>query len=109
MSLHDERLASLLVHLAAEYIAREAGRDTLITPTRAEIGKDRNATIYVSVFPEDQMPHALEFLSRHADDLRTHMKKQGRFSHLPRIRFTEDAGEAHRRHLDDLSRERDSR
>ncbi len=109
MSLHDERLSSLLVQLAAEYIAREAGRETLITPTRAVIGKDRNAIVFISVFPEEQGPHAVSFLMRHADDFRDYMKKQGRFSHLPRVTFMVDDGEVQRRHLDDLSRELDSR
>jgi ribosome-binding factor A len=104
MSLHDDRLASLLVHLAADYIAREAGRETLITPTRAAIGRDRNATVFVTVFPESHAPHALEFLSRHSDEFRTYMKKEARFSHLPRVTFLIDEGEAQRRHLDDLSR-----
>jgi len=105
MSLHDDKLASLLVQMAAQYIAREAGRETLITPTRAEIGKDRNATVFISVFPETHASHAVEFLSRHADEFRTFMKKEGRFSHLPRVKFALDAGEAHRRRLDELSRD----
>ncbi len=104
MAHHDERLSSLLVHIAADFIAREAGRETLITPTRAEIGNDRNATIYVSVFPEDQAEHAVEFLMRNTDEFRAFMKKEGRFSHLPRVKFAVDDGERHRRHLDDLSR-----
>jgi hypothetical protein len=104
MAHHDERLSSLLVHIAADFIAREAGRETLITPTRAVIGNDRNATIYVSVFPDSHEAHAIDFLTRNADEFRTFMKKEGRFSHLPRITFSVDDGEKHRRHLDDLSR-----
>jgi hypothetical protein len=105
MSLHDEKLASFLVQLAARFIAREAGRETLITPTRAMIGRDRNATVYVSVFPESHMPHALDFLSRNADEFRAYMKKEGRLSHLPRVKFEADEGEAFRRRLDELSQD----
>lgn len=104
MSLRDDKAASLLVHLAADFIARNAGRETLITPTRAEIGKDRNATVYVSVFPESHMQHALEFLLRNADEFRAYIKKAARFSHLPRVSFEADIGEQHRRHLDELSK-----
>lgn len=105
MSLRDEKATSLLVHLAADFIARNAGRETLITPTRALIGRDRNATVFVSVFPEDHTSHALEFLMRNADDFRAYIKKAARFSHLPRVKFEADIGEQNRRHLDGLSKE----
>ncbi|HYD93381.1 MAG TPA: ribosome-binding factor A [Candidatus Paceibacterota bacterium] len=106
MSVRDDKAASLLVHLAAEYIAREAGRQTLITPTRADVSPDRkNATVYVSVFPDADTEHAVEFLTRHADDFRSFIKKEARFSFLPRVRFEADLGEKHRQHLDDISRQ----
>lgn len=106
MSVRDEKAASVLVHLVADFIAREAGRTTLITPTRAEIGRDRkNATVFISVFPEADTAHAVEFLIRRSDDFRAFMKKESRFSFLPRVTFAPDAGEVNRRHLDDLSRE----
>lgn len=106
MSIRDDKAASVLVHLAAEYIMREAGRKTLITPTRASIGRDRkNATVYVSVFPDTDTANALEFLGRHSDDFRNFMKKEARFSFLPRVRFEADLGEKNRQHLDTISRE----
>ena len=106
MSIKDERVESLLVHLAADFIAREAGRETLITPTRAELGTDhKSATIYISVFPDAQGPHALEFLTRNVDEFRAHMKKEARFSFLPRVHFVLDKGEQNRQHLDEISRD----
>ncbi len=106
MSFRDEKATSMLTQLAATYIAREAGRDTLITPTRADMSRDhKNATVYVSVFPDDQGTHAIEFLNRHADSFRDFLKKEARFSHLPRVTFAIDRGELHRQHLDDLSKE----
>ncbi len=106
MSIRDEKALSRLLHLAGAYIAREAGRGTLITPTRVTISKDRkNATIYVSVFPDTQVENALAFLVRHRDDFRDYLKKEGRFSVLPFIHFEFDRGEQHRQHLDELSRE----
>jgi ribosome-binding factor A len=101
----DERAASILIHLAGEYIAREAGRTTLITPTRANISKDRkNATVYVSVFPENEKEHALAFLLRQRDEFRDYLKKEGRFSVIPRVQFEFDYGEQNRQHLDELSK-----
>lgn len=106
MSFRDDKATSILVHLAAAYIAREAGRGTLITPTRAEFARDRkNATVYVSVFPDDQKEFAVAFLNRHRDDFRTYLKSESRFSILPRVTFEFDAGEQHRQHLDDISRD----
>lgn len=106
MSVHDDRVISRLMHLAGEYIAREAGRGTLITPTRAEVSRDgKNATVFVSVFPDTDTEHALEFLARHSKNFREYMKKESRLSRLPRVRFEHDAGEKHRQHLDELSRD----
>jgi len=105
MSTKDDRAASILIHLAADYIAREAGRQTLITPTRVELEDRKNAIIYVSVFPDNEREHALEFLNRHKDGFRDYLKKEGRFSILPYVRFAFDAGEANRQHLDELSKD----
>ena len=106
MSFRDDKAAALLVQYAAEYISREAGRSTLITATRANIAKDRrNATVYVSVFPEDQKDHAVAFLMRHRDLFREYLKKQSRFNMLPRVTFEFDSGEAHRQHLDEISKD----
>ena len=106
MSIHDERLTSLLIERAGEYISREAGRGTLITPTRADVSRDgKNATIYVSVFPESDKEHAVEFLKRHKDEFREYLKKKARLSRIPFVTFEFDAGEAHRQHLDEISKD----
>ncbi|MBP9816990.1 MAG: ribosome-binding factor A [Candidatus Pacebacteria bacterium] len=105
MSIRDDKFASLLIQFAAAYIAREAGRDTLITPTRADLARDhKNATIYVSVFPDSQRTHAVAFLNRHKDLFRDYLKKEARFNMLPRVTFEFDSGEEHRQHLDEISK-----
>lgn len=102
-SIRDSRTITLLVEQAAAYIAREAGRETLITPTRAVLSKDgKQATIYVSVFPTDETEHALNFLLRHKDLFRNYLKKTTRLGRLPYIRFEFDRGEANRQHLDGI-------
>jgi ribosome-binding factor A len=96
----------MLTELAAEYIAREANRNTLITPTRTHISPDgRHATIYVSVYPTDEGTHAIEFLMRHKDLFRGYLKGHARFPVLPYIVFEIDYGELNRQRLDELSRE----
>jgi ribosome-binding factor A len=102
----EKRASSNLLHLAAAYIALEAGRNTLITPTRTDISPDRkNATIFVSVFPDSEAEKAVEFLARHRDDFRNYLKQHGRFAILPFIKFEFDYGEANRQRLDEISRE----
>lgn len=104
--LHDKKVAVLLTELAGKYIAREAGRTTLITPTRSTISRDgKNATIFVSVFPDNDKENALAFLKRHKDLFRDYLKKASRLSRLPYITFEFDYGEQNRQHLDELSRE----
>ncbi len=103
MSARDERAVSILLERVGAYIAREAGRSTLITPTRATFSKDRkNATIYVSVYPEKDEGHALEFLMRHKDLFRNELKKTARFARLPFTWFELDRGERARQHLDEV-------
>lgn len=101
----DLRAVSILLENAGRYISREAGRGTLITPTRALFSKDRkNATIFVSVFPDGQDDHALAFLMRHKDLFRNELKKTTRFPRLPYIRFELDRGERARQQLDEVSK-----
>lgn len=96
----------MLTELAAQYIAREAGRSTLITPTRTDLGRDgKNATIFVSVFPTEEGPHAITFLMRHKDLFRSFLKSRARFPVLPYITFEIDYGELNRQRLDELSNE----
>jgi ribosome-binding factor A len=102
----EKRASSNLLHLAADYIAREAGRGTLITPTRVDISPDRkNATIFVSVFPDGERDHAMAFLARHRDEFRQFLRQHGRFAILPFITFEFDYGEQNRQRLDEVSRE----
>jgi ribosome-binding factor A len=103
MNFKDTKKSMMLTELAGQYIAREAGRSTLITPLRTHISKDRkHATIYVSVFPTDQGEHAITFLMRHKDLFRTYLKSHARFPVLPYITFEIDYGELNRQRLDEI-------
>ncbi len=96
---------NLLVRFAAGYIARTANRNALITPTRAELSKDRKrAMIYVSVFPNTAQEAAISFLRRHQRDFFLYLKKEARFSYIPNVHFMFDVGEENRQHLDEITR-----
>lgn len=106
MSIRENKAAEMIVHLAAQWIAREAGRQTLITPTRADVSPDRkNATIFVSVFPDGEAEHAITFLTRNRDDFRAFLRKEGKWSVLPFVKFEFDYGEQNRQHLDEISKD----
>lgn len=106
---NTEKASARLTQLAATYIAREAGRTTLITPTRTVFARDpKHATIYVTVFPDSDAEHAIGFLKRHRDMFREFIKKEGRFKILPFIEFAIDHGEKNRQRLDEISRDLES-
>lgn len=107
MNYKATKKSGMLLELAAKYIAREAGRTTLITPTRAHISSDgKYATIFISVYPTEEGEHALTYLMRHKDDVRAFLKESKvRFPVLPYITFEIDYGELNRQRLDELSRE----
>ena len=106
MSFKVDRTASELTQLAGAFIAQEANRDTLITPTRATLGSDlKNATIYVGVFPNEKTPQALAFLNRNWREFRNFLKDKGHLTVLPNVTFELDEGERSRQHLDEVSNE----
>ncbi len=104
-NVRDEKALSRLTELAAKYIAREAGRSTLITPMRTALSSDRKyATVFVSIFPDQEREHALKFLNRHGDLFRDFLKKQGRFAVLPFVKFEFDYGEENRQNVEEISK-----
>lgn len=106
MSTHSNQTKeSLLLRFAAEYIARVANRNTLITPTHVVIPKDKTrATVYVSVFPNTAREAAISFLRRHQKDFFIYLKKEARFSYIPNVHFMFDVGEENRQHIDEITR-----
>ena len=106
--IKDQREEALLTELAAQYIAREAGRSTLITPIHADMRDRKNVTIYVSVFPTEESENAIKFLARHKDLFREYLKKASRLAILPYVTFEIDYGERNRQRIDELSREIDN-
>ncbi len=102
----DRSEEGLILRLVSQYIAREANRSTLITPTRVVLSRARTkATVYVSIFPDIDTHNALEFLQRHRGNLFNYLKKESRLSPIPGIQFEFDVGEQNRQHLDELSKE----
>jgi ribosome-binding factor A len=104
MSPRNEKLQEAIAHAAAEFVAREANRNTLITVTRAQLSETgANVSIFVSVYPESGEEPALRFLQRNVREFGTFLNSQVRGVRVPHIEFMIDEGEKRRRRLDELT------
>lgn len=89
----SERAAEIVAHEAAQFIAREAGSESLITVIRAETrAHGDRMMVFVSVFPVEKARAALAFLERQREAFSDYLKQHARLR-LPRIDFMLDNGE----------------
>jgi ribosome-binding factor A len=101
----NERLKGMLRDMAAEFVAREAGRQSLVTVTDVAISpNEKEVTIFVTVLPVEKEQAALDFLNRQARDLRHYFKEHSKLRALPFPVFMIDFGEKNRQRIDELSR-----
>ncbi len=104
MDNRNERIQEALRATAAEYLAREAGRQSLITVTAVRMSEDgRRALIFITVFPDSSEQSALAFAQRSRKELSKPFKQHARGASLPHIEFRIDEGEKSRQRLDELS------
>ncbi len=106
MTERQQKVREELLKIAGEFISREANRNNLITATDASISPDlKQATVYISVFPNDNEQGALAFLKRHRNDFRSFLKQKISFKVLPFVDFKIDEGEKNRQRIEELSQE----
>lgn len=87
MNKSNERATEAIAHAAAEFIAREASTESMITVTRARsLGGGDRVIVFVSVFPEDKARPALAFLERQREAFSEYLKKHAHLR-LPRVDF----------------------
>ena len=106
--MHDRhvRVVSLLKEHAANFIRQESNPDPLITVTNATISPDyKRVTIFITTIPEDREADALIFLKRYGSEFRHYIKKHSNLKIIPHVDFEIDAGERHRQHIDEISRD----
>ena len=100
------QVSLLIKDAAADFLNKESNRTSLITVTRANISKDfRNATVFFTVFPDDQQEQVLHFARRKRADFKAYLKSHLRLRRIPFVDFEIDFGEKHRQRLDEVSRE----
>ena len=91
--------------VAAEFLAREANRNTLITVTRTDISSDgKRVNIFITVLPESYEEQAVAFANRNRSELSDFFKKKVK-ALPPHVEFIIDKGEKNRQRLDELSNE----
>lgn len=89
---------------AAEFLAREAGRASLITVTNTYLSDDgRRGIVFITVLPEKDEASALAFAQRHRSELAKTFREHVKGASLPYIDFMIDKGEKNRQRLDELS------
>ena len=88
MTLRQDKISSTIKKLAGEFINLESDRESMITPIGANISKDlKNATIYVTIFPENKEEESLEFLKRKRSDFRDFFKNQIKIRNINNVIF----------------------
>jgi ribosome-binding factor A len=104
MENRTEKIKEALRSTAAEFLAREAGRQSLITVTNTIVSSDgRRGMIYITVLPTKDEESALKFANRNRTELAIFFKKRVKGVQFPHVEFAIDMGEKNRQRLDELS------
>jgi ribosome-binding factor A len=91
MGKKEDRLASALHTVAAEFINRESNRKSLITVTHVDWPEgEKQARVFVSVFPQKDTHAAMDFLKRQHDHFMSYLKKSVKLHMLPYVSFLPD-------------------
>ncbi len=100
----NERLREALREIAAEFLVREAGPQSLVTVTRAHVSEDgKHGTIFITVLPESAEQAAADFANRNRSEFSDFFKKRVKGALPPHVEFVIDKGEKNRQRLDELS------
>lgn len=88
-----DRAAEIVAHEAAEFIAREAGSESLITVIRAQsVAHGDRMMVFVSVYPIEKAQAAMRYLECQREAFSDYLKAHARMR-LPRVDFMLDNGE----------------
>lgn len=105
MTQRQEKAANFIKELAAQFLELENNNTSLITVTGATCSPDlKQATVLITVFPEDKEKAALDFAKRRRSDLRDYIKKNMSTKSVPFVDIVIDQGEKNRQKIDELLR-----
>ncbi len=98
-----EKISSLLEHLAAEFIVREADNSSLITVTGSRLSDSgQHIDILVTVLPEEKEEVVKGFLARHKAGFAEYINERAKIGRTPKFDFKIDKGEKNRRVIEDI-------
>ncbi|MBY0376385.1 ribosome-binding factor A [Patescibacteria group bacterium] len=107
MSQRTDKVSNLVRELAAQFLARENNKTSLITVTSTNVSPDlKKGTIFITVLPESKEHDALEFAKRKKGELRDYLKQNMETKSIPFIEIEIDHGEKNRQKIDELLREK---
>ncbi len=99
----SEKMREAIRHAAAEFLATESNRTSLITVTGIQLSpKGDRATVLITVFPNEKEKEAIAFAARQGGALRDFIGKRISLQYIPRISFAIDIGEKNRQKMDQL-------
>lgn len=105
---HHEKMAEEVRRIAATFLEMEANNTSLITVTHVGITADsKQATVYITVFPESKEADTLNFVKRKRKELREYASKHLKVGRIPFLEVELDLGEKNRQKIDALLREAD--
>ena len=106
MSERVEKIKEVVRSACAEYLATASNGTSLITITDITVTPDlKQATLFVSVYPESSEDSAINFLKRQRPQMRDHLKKRMATRVIPFLEVLIDKGEKNRQRIDELLRE----
>lgn len=100
----ENRISTLYMTLAAEFLERESVGQGLMTVTGISISRDRkHMAILFTVFPDKYEEQALSFAKRKRSEFRDFVKSKTKdLAFCPIFDFAIDIGEKNRQHIDNL-------
>ena len=91
MAYRKEKTEKIIREIAATFIEKESGPQSLITVTRVETrNRERTATIYLNVMPKDKEDVVMQFLSRKVTEFKEYLRDNSRLSSVPFTEFKLD-------------------
>lgn len=105
MNQRNEKVANQIKELAAQFLAREDNRTSLITVISVSCSPDlKRGTIFITVLPVDKENAALMFVKRNLKGLREYLQKSMSIKTIPFLDVAIDQGEKNRQKIDELLR-----
>ena len=103
LSTRQKKLVQELKKIAGDFFQKETNGKALITVTNADYSPDlKNATVYITVLPDQYEKEAVGFAMRMRGELKTEIKRRMAIRVLPHVEIKLDTGEKHRQKINTI-------